>query len=128
MKLTKMQLNALAEEIVTEISKAYREQKDEEKQRVESLPEYINTMDRIKQINSELVNLLGDPRFAKEHISPQNASQTLHNKYRRDDLIRVPSTTEVVNKLILETIEGTNIKEVINKIKNLYLPNNESED
>ena len=122
MKLTKIQLQALTEQIVGELHKERLACEKEENEKIEALPEVQHIIQKCTVLNNELLNLLGEPGYYK-YINIDNIKKTIISQYKEAPQKPI-SSTDIYNKLVIETIEAANLEEVINKIKNLYLPNN----
>lgn len=132
MKLTKIQISALANKIYNQISskidaenKALSEDygkftkwKKENKEYIESLENAIKYCKKLLEFDDNCDNYY----YYVNSITNINISNVLHSKFKNTLKLKSnPSIKSIERDIILETIEETNIDNLINKLVNKYL-------
>lgn len=125
MKLNKEQIKALANKILAEI----KEQVNLKNEKITNLKENRKKIDKIMSIfepafelqESNIINI-SFYNYKDEKIYAYTKESLREKLEKRElDLIQMPSSFDIENAIILNTIECDNLDELIERIKNEYI-------
>lgn len=125
MKLTKEQINALTNTILAE----YKEYRDkiimQERNRIVRLPEVRDIISDMQKLGHKLYTMgIVDTAYSYAFKNIEDIFIRKHSK----SMPKALSTQEVYNKLVIASIDNTGVESMLQSIRDLYIPKEESKN
>lgn len=123
MKLNKQQIDALANEIISQISAQAKPTLNKEKAAYEKAKKSLEDklekeplIRGLRMVSDEIINAKYNALQTIGHIKAHKLKEITYTPS-----IVIPKLSEVQSKIILKTIECDNLDEIINSIKSSYI-------